>query len=205
MSQSIIITYRGITPLLVHPVVENHRREEIVIMSERNPEALLFYDAHGRVAIPASWIIRALGMARTKLMGYYPKKKVVEKSIRISQTFVPLTTSSASIPKWVLYSHPRHLGKGSKKIGLVRCPQFNDWGCEVEVEFDDPPISLVFLQKLSAVAGDQVGIGLFSPICGGSTNQFGQFEAIRWRWKEKPRALLSIGEITHIQGSVGCS
>lgn len=205
MSQSIIITYRGITPLLVHPIVENHRREEIISMSERNPEALLFYDAQGRVAIPASWIIRAFGTARTKLMGYYPKKKVVERNIRIRQIFVPLTTSSASTPKWVLYSHPRHLKKGSKKIGLVRCPQFNDWGFEVEVEFDDPPISLVFLQKLSALAGDQVGIGLFSPICGGATNQFGQFEAIRWRWKENSVGLFSIGEIMHIQGSVGCS
>lgn len=203
MQKTLIVCCKGLSPLLVHPITENSARERIISVSEgKEPAELLLRGADGNILFPTLWLEQALYMSAVR-SGYGPWMKKACGSLALVPDLTLLTDSSGGTPRWETYSHPRHLRRGSRRIGLIRCPQFNDWGFEAEIQFEDPPIAPTLLQRLFGVAGREAGIGLFSPACGGK-NSFGRFQAVSWRWKDNPQTAVSLCDTAKILGTVRC-
>ena len=201
MKKTIVVSAWGLTPLLIHPITENSARERMVALSaKQSPEELLFRDAEGRLVFPAHWLMQAVCVAAPQF-GF--RAKHLRRHIIVAGEFIRLTNATGGEPLWETYCHRRHLQKHSRTLGLIRCPQFNDWGFEAEFNFEDPPIAPALLQRLFGVAGREVGIGLFSLAHGGK-NSFGRFIAVSWRWKESSQAVFAHNETAKIRGAVIC-
>ncbi|OHA20602.1 MAG: hypothetical protein A2836_00590 [Candidatus Taylorbacteria bacterium RIFCSPHIGHO2_01_FULL_45_63] len=186
MRKTVMVGCRGITPLLVHHIIDQSRRDEIASCSDENLEEFFARDAEGKIVIPIPWIRDCVRshVAVQKMpigYGYQAKKSDVKKNVFILGKPIHVTSPEGTTPEWTVYSHPRHMAKGSKRIGLVRCPQINSWHFTFGVDYEEPPINIAMLQQLIAAAGCYVGLGLFRPEGGSSyANQFGKFEPVQF-------------------------
>ncbi|MDO8594186.1 MAG: hypothetical protein Q7R93_01585 [bacterium] len=181
MTRTIIVQARGLSPLLMHPVTENADR---VSMAELpgGIEHLLMFNGAGDLAFPAPWLKHSLHVTHTcTQFGQSQFKQVVKQSVHFKGEWIRLTDAHGQEPEYVEYAHPRHVSKKSRRVVFVRCPQFNEWGFEAEISFEEPSVNERLLQSIFANAGRDKGIGLFSPQYGGK-NTFGRFEAVSWRW-----------------------
>jgi|GEM_PF-4732093 len=200
MRKHITVSCRGLSPLLMHPIVHNDQRMKIVELSEKGIDALIIRDGKGKVAIPAPWFRRALELTGSNSLYRLVSRKAIQASISIVREFIPLVGTGGNELVMSTYDHLRHLHPGSKKMGRVLCPQFNEWECDVEIAFESPLIPLELLQRMVGIAGREIGIGLFTPF---SKGMFGTFEAVAWQWVEDPAGPFTLGSVARICGSLG--
>ena len=75
---------------------------------------------------------------------------------------IPIKFKSQTICKHYIESNTKHT------------PQFNDWSCELTIQFDKNNVSAEDLATLINYAGFYTGVGIWSPRCqcGGSYGMF---------------------------------
>ncbi len=177
----LLVHLRGVTPLLMHPITDHTRREQIIKISKQPLADLLVRDTRsGCIAVPGRWLKHAVRMAAWPYQDRHSGHFVDQVSqYCIIGGYLILSSTSG----WSVYSRNRHARPNSREMGIVRCPQFDDWSCEALISFS-APLNEKIIQRLVGSAGRDIGIGLFSAEQRGA---YGKFEAVSWQWTEQPK------------------
>ena len=176
--QNIDVSIKGLSPLLVDKPVDEQlskplgRKGNIV---ELAVEESLYRNGHGCYA-PFNWIDRTIKGASKSFKE--PGKRGATYYKSISGAFVVEPEEIIIEPqKWEVFSRSLRLKNGNRIIKTS--PMFPEWSMNFQIILMDWFAPMV-MESILEEAGRVVGIGAWTPRCGG---RFGKFEIVKWKVK----------------------
>ncbi|OGG72512.1 hypothetical protein A3A38_04100 [Candidatus Kaiserbacteria bacterium RIFCSPLOWO2_01_FULL_53_17] len=176
----------GVTPIMVNPKNDEISPKEM--SPEEQAKLKIHQDSKGVHGIPAmmlyrTWVmggkeveVKLVGKTRKSLLTSSKGGSKVGSFISFEQNFFPFLNQKE---KWVLDSQqfPAENAAGKMTQQIAHRPRWDKWAIEVVAILDVSELSEDDFMTLVARSGKRVGIGSYSPRCGG---WFGKYKITQW-------------------------